>query len=193
MGTVETETHKRTSREKIQEKVLLILTRLTTQSVALAFAPEAVIRKKLGLRNDQNPTYRVRQALRRLGQKGLLAYERTPAGWRARLSQKGEKVAERLDTTERIKIRKPKRWDGRWRIVTFDIWERRRNTRDRLRILLQKAGFHKIQDSVWVHPYDCEKLIVFLRTDMRLGQSVLYIIAEGIENDAKLRRHFNLP
>lgn len=194
MGTLETRIQSRARREKIQEKVLLILTRFTTQSTALAFAPDAVLKKRLGLPEGTKwkPTYQIRQALRRLEKKGLLACERTPRGWAARLSPKGEKAAKKLEAAEHIKIKKPNRWDGRWRIVIFDIWERRRGMRDKLRIMLQKAGFYKVQNSVWVHPYDCENLIVFLRADMRLGEGILYIIADGIENDYKIRQHFDL-
>mgnify|MGYP001617628735 FL=1 len=92
-----------------------------------------------------------------------------------------------------FEIRKPKRWDRKWRIVIFDIWERRRGVRDRLRNLLQKNGFVKVQNSVWVYPYDCEELFVFLRTNLRLGKGILYIVAEEIEYDEAFRKHFKLP
>ena len=192
---LETQVRARARREKIQQNILLVLTRLTTHSSSLAFAPEAVLKKHLGLRDSRagNATYRIRKALRRMEQKNLVVCERTPSGWTTRLSGKGEAFAKRLDKAEVIKIKKPARWDGRWRIVIFDIWERRRAQRDRLRLLLQRAGFYKIQNSVWVHPYDCAELIAFLRAEMRLGQGVLYIIAEGIENDHKIKRYFDLP
>ena len=74
----------------------------------------------------------------------------------------------------------------------FDIWERRRPIRDKLRRALQKAGFRRIQNSVWVNPYDCEELVALLRADLRLGEGVLYLIAEGVENDQKLRQWFGL-
>ena len=77
-------------------------------------------------------------------------------------------------------------------MVIFDIWERRRGVRDKLRRTLEKAGFRRVQDSVWVCPYDCEELVAFLRADLRLGEGILYLIAEGVENDAKLRKLFGL-
>lgn len=192
--SLEKQVSKRATREKVQQKVLLVLTRLTTQSSYLTFAPEAVLIKRLGLTdtNKWKPTYQIRQALRRLEKKGLVKSERTQNGWVTRLSQQGEKHAKKLETLEQIKIKKPPKWDGRWRIAIFDIWERRRVMRDKLRHMLEKAGFYKIQNSVWVHPYDCEDLIIFLRADMHLGNGLLYIIADGIENDFKIREHFNL-
>src|SRR3989344_2704281 len=104
-----------------------------------------------------------------------------------------EKHSQRLHVAEEIHLQKPKKWDGRWRVVIFDVWERRRNIRNKLRSMLEKAGFLRLQDSVWIYPYDCEELVAFLRADLKLGNGVLYIIAEGIENDAKYRIHFDLP
>ena len=109
-----------------------------------------------------------------------------------RTREKALKFAERLHAAERIKIRAPRVWDQKWRIVIFDIWERRRGVRDKLRRTLEKAGFRRIQDSVWVCPYDCEEFVTFLRADLRLGEGILYLIAEGVENDAKLRKLFDL-
>ncbi len=193
--TLETRTRQRARREKIQENILLILARLTTQSSRLAFAPEAVLRKRLGLRAARvaDASYRIRQAARRLEEKGLVSFEQGERGWSIRLSSAGVRFGQRLANAEKIQIKRPARWDGRWRIVIFDIWERRRRVRDRLRKLLRKAGFYKIQDSVWVHPYDCAELVAFLRAEMRLGQGIVYIIAEGIENDTYIRKHFSLP
>lgn len=192
---LETRVRRRARREKIQENITLLLFRLTTQSGRLAFAPEAVLIKRLGLRGARagDASYRIRQAVRRLKEKGLVSFEQGKRGWSVRLNPAGVRLGERLDTAERIQIQRPPRWDGRWRIVIFDIWERRRKVRDKLRILLRKAGFYKIQDSVWVHPYDCAELVAFMRAEMRLGQGIVYIIAEGIENDSNIRRHFDLP
>lgn len=46
------------------------------------------------------------------------------------------------------------RWDGKWRIVIFDIEERVRTKRNQLRAKLSKLGFGMIQESVWITPLD---------------------------------------
>ena len=53
-------------------------------------------------------------------------------------------------------------------------------------------GFVRLQDSVWVYPYDCEDLITLLKADFRVGKDVLYLIVDSIENDKYLRAEFNL-
>ena len=62
---------------------------------------------------------------------------------------------------ENIKNKKEK-WDGRWRMVAFDIPEKYRKGRDSLRWKLKKIGFCEMQKSVLITPYDCEAEIRIL-------------------------------
>src|SRR5262249_6652431 len=45
------------------------------------------------------------------------------------------------------------KWDGKWRLATFDIPEGSRKARSELRALLKKIGFIKLQASVFISPY----------------------------------------
>jgi DNA-binding transcriptional regulator PaaX len=96
---------------------------------------------------------------------------------------------ERLTTAPK----KLKRWDGKWRVVTFDIPERHRGLRDRIRTKLREAGFAMLQGSIWVYPFPCEEFIVLLKSDMRIGKVVLYMVVEELENDRWLKHEFGLP
>ena len=49
-----------------------------------------------------------------------------------------------------------RRWDGRWRMVLFDIGEERSAQRDKLRRYLRARGFGYLQHSVWVSPHPLE-------------------------------------
>ena len=92
-----------------------------------------------------------------------------------------------------FKIEIPRHWDGKWRLVIVEIPEKKRGVRDRIRGLVVRLGFLRLQDSVWVYPYDCEELVTLLKTDLKIGRAVLYIIADAIEFDRPLRAHFGLP
>lgn len=48
-------------------------------------------------------------------------------------------------------------WDGRWRLVMFDIPEKRRIARDLLRSKLKQWGFSHWQKSVWASKKNCTK------------------------------------
>jgi len=127
---------------------------------------------------------RVRSALERLKERGLVI----ETNGMYRLTKKGERVLER----ETPGIRRPSRWDKKWRVVVFDVPERKRKRRVRLREMLTRIGFLRIQDSVWIYPYDCEELISLIKTDFNLGKEVLYIIADKIERSTVYKRHFHL-
>ena len=126
-------------------------------------------------------------------EKGHVAWEKKDGRSRACLTEKGAKHAKRMYAAESLQLHKPRTWDGRWRVVIFDVWERRRAVRNKLRLTLAKAGFLRVQDSVWLYPYDCEALVALLRTDLRLGTGMLYLVVEGMEHDARFRAHFGLP
>jgi len=55
-----------------------------------------------------------------------------------------------------------------------------------------QIGFVRLQNSVWVYPYDCEDLVKLLKADFRIGREVLYVIADSIENDMWMRKEFSL-
>lgn len=192
---MEDKTKKIIRRARIQDALVLTLYGVSALTLAV-MAPNAMrLLKNIdpNLSKKRNPSRRMQQALGRLVSKGLVSRKENEKGTTFILTKSGEGYADRLNNASRLVVKKPKRWDRRWRIVVFDIWEKRRLARDRLRAMLKKAGFCKIQNSVWAYPYDCEELLVFIRTELRLGKSVLYIVAEGIENDIILRRHFGLP
>lgn len=47
-----------------------------------------------------------------------------------------------------------RKWDGKWRVIIFDIEEVNRNARDGLRKKLKELGFGMIQKSVFISPHN---------------------------------------
>lgn len=93
---------------------------------------------------------------------------------------------------DHLEIAKPKIWDGRWRLVIFDIEERDRQIRNTIRAKLKELGFFHFQKSVFIYPYPCEKEIQYLREVLTVPHSLKLIRADRVENDDELRRHFHL-
>lgn len=135
--------------------------------------------------------YQAKTALGRLASKGLITFEERDGKRYARVTEAGEKLLN-LESMREASARKPKRWDEHWRVVIFDIPERRRGIRNRLRLFMREYGFVRLQDSVWIYPYDCEDLIALAKANFRIGIDVLYMIVERLENDKHLREHFEL-
>lgn len=68
------------------------------------------------------------------------------------------------------------RWDGKWRVVVFDIKELTRRTRDMLRDKLKEMGFGMLQQSVYISPHDIAK--DFSEFIQSLGLSNLVYVME---------------
>lgn len=133
--------------------------------------------------------YRLKSVASRLAAKGLVKFVTVDGEKHLEITPKGMEV---LADVEGKDSRKKKRWDKRWRIVMFDIPERRRKARVQLRMQLQEYGFAHLQDSVWVYPHDCEDFVALLKADLKAGGSILYLVAESIEDDFHLKSHFGL-
>lgn len=131
----------------------------------------------------------ISRAKKELIKKGLLVVEDSLHGKVMRITELGKSALEReLLITKRLNIK----WDGKWRVIIFDIPEKRKLTRDKLRYSLISIGFIKIQNSVWVYPYPCEDLISLLKADFKIGKDVLYLIVDQLEGDSYLQERFNL-
>lgn len=163
--------------------VILIAATIPNAAQLLRFMP--------GYKKGARFNYQAKTALGRLKAKGLITFEERDGKRYARVTEAGEHMLE-LESMRDKSTQKPKRWDGRWRVVLFDIPERRRGVRNRLRLFMQEYGFVRLQDSVWVYPYDCEDLIALAKANFRIGLDVLYMIGEQLERDKHLREHFGL-
>lgn len=191
MGTLEKEVGKQIRRTRIQTAVLRTIGVAGLLSVAL-LAPNAlkVIEQFSGKKSKQHK-YRISSAREHLYERGLIVYEDTAKGRMVRLTEKGSKVLDSI-VFAGTPLPRPKRWDGKWRLIIFDIKEERRGTRAKIRRAFIQMGFMRLQDSVWVYPYDCEDILMLLKADFRLGKEVLYIIADKVEGDRPLKTFFGL-
>ena len=140
----------------------------------------------------RDPRRRLRETLSRMKRKGLIAFELRNGRNFPRLTAAGLAEARRL-SLGMYAIKIPLRWDKKWRVVIFDIPEKKKHMRDHVRRLVAGLGFYRLQDSVWAYPYDCEDVITILKLNLKIGSEVLYMIVDAIEYDRPLRVHFDLP
>jgi transposase len=146
---------------------------------------------KLG-RNKHKFNYQIKSVSIRLVRKGLARFVERNGRKYLELTTPGREVLASAQQRAALLQRASRRWDGRWRMIIFDIPEKYRKTRDKLRGTLRSLGFIQLQGSVWVYPYDCEEVVALVKSELHVGASVLYTIVEKIESDGKLRQHFKL-
>jgi len=107
------------------------------------------------------------------------------------LDDEGKKKILKYDL-ENMKIKKPKKWDGLWRIVIFDVHERFKKGRDALAVGLKRLNFYPIQKSVFIYPYECKNEVDFITEIFQLRPYVRFILAKSIDIDLELKEKFDL-
>lgn len=174
----------------VQKAVLYALAAAGGLTLALV-APNALqVLEQFGwIKTRRSSRATINRSVERLERSGLV---RQDLRGFVELTEKGRK---RLSEIERAdyELPRPDRWDKKWRVVSFDIKEKRKEVRELLRVTLQAVGFARLHKSVWVYPHDCEDFLSLLKADYHVGVEILYIVADYIESDGWLRRRFELP
>ena len=114
-----------------------------------------------------------------------VAFELTKRGWR---------VATRVRLKKSLlkPVERPKKWDGLWRIILFDIATEDRTKRNGFRGLIQRLGAVMLQKSVWIYPFDCTEQVNMLKEFFELSDKELrVVIAVSIGGDAQFRHGYS--
>jgi phenylacetic acid degradation operon negative regulatory protein len=84
------------------------------------------------------------------------------------------------------------KWDGKWRLITFDIPEAYREKRALFRDLLKRNNFVFLQASVFISPYPLNAEALGYLEKSGLIDFVRIFRVDKMDNDKKLRIKFNL-
>ena len=93
---------------------------------------------------------------------------------------------------DELKIEKPKIWDRRWRLISFDLPEKMASVRKILVEYLSAWEFYPLHKSVYLHAYPCLKEVDFLREYLGVGKYVRMFTVSEIENDAQFKEFFGI-
>lgn len=134
---------------------------------------------------------RLKQKLKELHQKKEIKIYKTGDKFVVRITNKGKRKFLKYKLEE-LKIQQPKNWDGKWRIVTYDVPKERKSARDALRKTLKRLGFLELQKSVYLYPYLCSDAIEFLRELYGIGENVTLLTVGYLENEEVYRDYFDI-
>jgi hypothetical protein len=138
------------------------------------------------------PKRKVSDTFYRLRKQGLIKIEERNHQVYISLTPEGRQRAGAFQI-DKLHIQKPKRWDRKWRILLFDIPEKRKISREALRGKLKELGFVQFQKSVWVHPYNCKAEMELLQEFFGLSRDEMrLIVADSLDGDRELRQQFKL-
>lgn len=187
MGELENRNKKRINKSRLQNLVLQTIAAAGVLSATLVAPNVLKNMKKIGILPKSRQEEYVSSAASKLVKKGLVKFN----GTYYELTARGRNILS-LWSLDNFKFKKPRYWDKKWRMIIFDIPEKKRAIRREVSDLFGKSGLYRLQDSVWIFPYDCEDIIGLLKTEHGIGKDLLYVIADEIENDKYLRSHFDL-
>lgn len=127
-----------------------------------------------------------------LRRRGLLEIKKKNYDIIISLTKKGKERAKKYQIDD-LKVRIPRKWDRKWRLVIFDIPHFQTTERNAFRRKLKELGFYPLQKSVWLYPFDCKKEIEFLRNFFGIEKDQIQVLlVEKIEDDKKIKKFFNL-
>ena len=93
---------------------------------------------------------------------------------------------------DKIKIKKPVQWDKLWRLVVFDIPEKKGQGRKALAAKLKELNFYPMQKSVFIHPYECKDEIDFITELFELAPYVRFLRVKDIDIELDLKEWFHI-
>ena len=83
-------------------------------------------------------------------------------------------------------------WDGKWRLVVFDIPEDAKDKRFIFRRLLKRNNFYKLQASVYISPYALNREAVQYLEKSGLINYIRILRVDEMDNDGAIRKRFGL-
>lgn len=178
-------------RGSAQEKVILLL--LGGLALSLSRSPRSYFKilnkMHVGWKDIDRRT--LMRSIKNLYQSHLIEEKNNKDGTTTFiLSKEGKEVAITYNL-EKMIISKTK-WDGKWRIVMFDIPERLKKVRDTLRYQLKRLGFLELQHSVFVLPFRCTEELEYIIEFYNIRKYVRLVEANQIDNELDLRHKFKL-
>lgn len=173
----------------MKEIVLSTLLAVGFITIALA-APNAVQIFKYFKPKNAYERGRIKNSLARLQKQNLIKGKDDLDGYFV-LTTKGKAKAMRYKIEE-TKIQRQKKWDGKWRLVMFDVPEEKKRARQAINYALKKIGCVHYQKSVFLTPFPCEKEINFIGETFDVRAYIRIVVAESIEEGDRFEKKFEV-
>lgn len=170
--------------------ILVSLLAIGVVTFAAAFPGVLRIFQPFLKRYKRKDVQKTKNVLSALKSRKLINIDFTSEGWVISLTERGRKKALKC-YLKTISV-KYKKWDGRWRVVIFDIPTKLNRKRDALREFLKHMGFKELQKSVYISPYLCQKEVEAILEYLQLKSYVKFFEADFLSEDKKLRIGFKI-
>lgn len=133
---------------------------------------------------------RLKAALKRMEKGGVIQESEVDGELVFRITEKGRFKVFKYQLEEMSLKRSS--WDGKWRLVAYDIPKSKKNQADAFRLLLKKMCFLQLQKSLWLTPYPCKDEIEFLKELYSFKDNVTVLTISQLEGEAEYREYFGI-
>lgn len=129
------------------------------------------------------------KSVSRLEKKGFVQKFKRGKNVYLQLTENGEAF---LEEHRKAARKSSQHWDHRWRLVIFDIPEKKGELRTYFRRYLKTLGFGKVQRSVWISPYDLENKVKYFSEKLKISKYVFQLTVDKFKglNEKELARTF---
>ena len=181
-------------------KTILTLVGAGVFLTASLVAPNLPLVLKPFLKNQREKEYEVwkrfnisylKRTLYRLEQQKLVEIKDEKGIQVVKITEFGKRRILRHAIDELL-IEKPRIWDGKWRLVSYDIPGNLKVLRKTFRERLCVWRFFPLHESVLLHAYPCEKQVEFLREYLGVAEYVRIFTVSKIKNDKPFRDFFGI-
>lgn len=113
------------------------------------------------------------------------------SGEKILLTKKGKKLLNEIYLSN-FTITKNEKWDGLWRLVSYDVPEKYKKSRNIFRNVLEQNGFHQVHKSLWVSPYDCKEEIAVFCKNLNMINDVIVMTTDHLPNQEEMVELFEI-
>ncbi len=87
---------------------------------------------------------------------------------------------------------KREKWDGKWRMVAFDIPRECEKGRKALVYRLKTGGFYEMQESIFLYPYECKNEIESLVEFFKIKKYIRFGLLDYIDGQDGIKFKFGI-
>jgi len=178
------------SRGELAKEILegLAIGGLIVASFALPGLPQVF--RLFGINNSRD-RFRMKRAIQALEKQKLINIFEKDSEEIMEITEKGNKRVLKYKFEE-MKIIRPKKWDGHWHIISFDIPEKHKRGRDALTRKLKEMELYPLQKSVFICPFECRDEVDFIGDIFNIRKFIHYFVAIEIDDEEYLKQFYNL-
>lgn len=164
-----------------------ITTSLVAPNAAQIF--DKPLGKFLSELDERSRERELRRVMYYMKREGLIKYKTDEYEHGIQLTKQGSKRLKN-STFANLSISAPSKWDGRWRLVFFDIPVQDNSRRHSLTSKLRRLGFQQLQRSIWIHPFPCRAEIEMVGEVLGVRKYLTYVEITEIDAEKQLKIRF---